>query len=183
MPLDATEVHHLRVRRAGEVIPVEVRDGEGLVGAGVLRTGRGAAQVAIERAQQVARPVPLRLAVAAGDKDRFAWLVEKATELGVTDILPVETDRTAAVASRVRTGQLGRLRRRALEAVGADRRLQDQRIGPQRIRQARGIAFGFAAAHRKDEKKRSRRGDEAHDAVRRQASHHAAVSTQKSSER
>jgi len=117
VPLDAAEVHHLRVRRAGEVIPVQLRDGEGLVGAGVVRNERGAIQVAIERAEQMPRPVPLRLAVAAGDKDRFAWLVEKATELGVTEIVPVETDRTTAVASRIREGQLGRLRRRALEAI------------------------------------------------------------------
>jgi len=117
VPLDATEVHHLRVRRAAEAIPVHVRDGEGMVGTGVVRHDRGAVQVVIERAEQVPRPLLLRLAVAAGDKDRFAWLVEKATELGVTDIVPVETDRTAAVASRIREGQLGRLRRRALEAV------------------------------------------------------------------
>jgi 16S rRNA (uracil1498-N3)-methyltransferase len=117
VPLEATEVHHLRVRRAGEAIPVQVRDGEGLVGAGMVRSERGALRVAIDRAEQMPRPVPLRLAVAAGDKDRFAWLVEKATELGVTEIVPVVTDRTAAVASRIREGQLGRLRRRALEAV------------------------------------------------------------------
>ena len=40
VPLEATEVHHLRVRRAGEAIPVQVRDGEGLVGAGMVRSER-----------------------------------------------------------------------------------------------------------------------------------------------
>ena len=53
----------------------------------------------------------------AGDRDRFAWLVEKATELGVTSVIPLETERTAGVASRVRTQHLERLRRHALEAV------------------------------------------------------------------
>jgi 16S rRNA (uracil1498-N3)-methyltransferase len=115
--LEAGEVHHVRVRRVGEVIPVQLRDGEGLVGTGVARTERGAVQVVVERAEQVRQPVTLRLAVAAGDRDRFAWLVEKATELGVTEIVPIETDRTTAVASRIREGQLGRLRRRALEAI------------------------------------------------------------------
>ncbi len=117
VPLDPSELHHLRVRRAGEAIPVRLRDGHGLVGTGVLRSERGSVDVVVERAEQAPRPVPLRLAVAAGDRDRFAWLVEKATELGVTDILPVETERTVAVASRVRGGQLARLRRRALEAI------------------------------------------------------------------
>ena len=38
----------------------------------------------------------------AGDRDRFGWVVEKATELGVTAVIPLETERTAGVASRVR---------------------------------------------------------------------------------
>jgi 16S rRNA (uracil1498-N3)-methyltransferase len=117
VPLEPAEVHHLRVRRAGQTIPVRLRDGQGFVGTGVVRSEQGSADVVVERAEQAPRPAPLRLAVAAGDRDRFAWLVEKATELGVTDILPLDTERTAAVASRIRDGQLGRLRRRALEAV------------------------------------------------------------------
>jgi len=117
VPLEPDEVHHLRVRRAGETVAVRLRDGQGFVGTGVVRSEQGSVDVVVERAEQAPRPAPLRLAVAAGDRDRFAWLVEKATELGVTDIVPVETERTAAVASRIRDGQLGRLRRRALEAV------------------------------------------------------------------
>ncbi len=35
VPLTPEEVHHLRVRRAGEDVPVGIRDGEGLVGDGV----------------------------------------------------------------------------------------------------------------------------------------------------
>src|SRR5678809_1184304 len=70
-----------------------------------------------DRAEMAARPAPLRLAVAAGDRDRFAWLVEKATELGVTDMFLITTEHTAAVATRMREGQLARVRRRAIEAV------------------------------------------------------------------
>jgi 16S rRNA (uracil1498-N3)-methyltransferase len=105
------------VRRAAEGVTVRLRDGHGFVGMGVLRGERGSVHVVVEQAGHAARPAPLRLAVAAGDRDRFAWLIEKATELGVTDIYPVATEQTAAVASRIRDGQLGRLRRRALEAV------------------------------------------------------------------
>ena len=54
-----------------------------MVGAGVARSERGGVQVLVEQADQVPRPDSLVLAVAAGDRDRFAWLVEKATELGV----------------------------------------------------------------------------------------------------
>ena len=60
----------------------------------------------------------LTLAVGAGDRDRFAWLVEKAVELGVTAVVPLETERTAGVATRVATTQhLAKLRRQALEAI------------------------------------------------------------------
>ncbi len=117
VPLAPAEAHHLRVRRAGEAVAVGLRDGQGLVGSGVLRGEGGALEVLVERAERVPPPVPLRLAVAAGDRDRFGWLVEKATELGVTEILPLETEYTAGVASRVRDSQVERLRRRVLEAV------------------------------------------------------------------
>jgi 16S rRNA (uracil1498-N3)-methyltransferase len=115
--LPAEEIHHLRVRRAGESVPVGIRDGEGLVGDGFLRGEGAGVAVLVERAERLPPPAPLRLVVGAGDRDRFGWLVEKATELGVTEIVPLETARTAGVASRVRSPQLERLRRRALEAV------------------------------------------------------------------
>jgi 16S rRNA (uracil1498-N3)-methyltransferase len=65
----------------------------------------------------VPRPAALTLAVGAGDKERFAWLVEKAAELGATRVLPLETERTAGVASRLRPAQLDKLRRLALETL------------------------------------------------------------------
>ena len=52
------------------------------------------------------RPAELTLAVAAGDRERFAWMVEKAVELGVTRIVPLETERTAGVATRLRDAHL-----------------------------------------------------------------------------
>jgi 16S rRNA (uracil1498-N3)-methyltransferase len=68
-------------------------------------------------AERAAPQAQLMLAVGTGDLDRFAWVVEKATELGVTSVLPVESERTAGVASRLRPKHLERLRRHALEAV------------------------------------------------------------------
>ena len=58
----------------------------------------------IESVEQVPPPPPLCLAVGAGDRDRFAWLVEKAAELGATRVVPLETERTAGVANRLRAG-------------------------------------------------------------------------------
>ena len=111
------EAHHLRVRRAEDGETVEVRDGEGLIGLGRLVQAGRRWQVDVTTADRASRPAELTLVVGAGDRDRFAWLVEKATELGVTSVIPLETERTAGVASRVRTQHLDRLRRHALEAV------------------------------------------------------------------
>jgi 16S rRNA (uracil1498-N3)-methyltransferase len=111
------EAHHLRVRRAEDGEAVELRDGHGLIGLGRLVRAGKTWEVDVTAAELASRPPELTLAVGAGDRDRFGWLVEKATELGVTSVIPLETERTAGVASRVRTQHLERLRRHALEAV------------------------------------------------------------------
>jgi 16S rRNA (uracil1498-N3)-methyltransferase len=111
------EAHHLRVRRAGDGESVEVRDGEGLMGLGRLVRDGNTWSVDVTAADRVARPLELTLAVGAGDRERFAWMVEKAAELGVASVIPLESDRTAGVASRVRVQHLERLRRHALESV------------------------------------------------------------------
>jgi 16S rRNA (uracil1498-N3)-methyltransferase len=111
------EGHHLRVRRAREGDPVQLLDGAGLVGSGRLVLRGREWEVEVEEAERRLRPVELTLAVGAGDRERFAWLVEKAAELGVTRVVPLETARTAGVASRLRDQHLDRLRRTALEAL------------------------------------------------------------------
>jgi 16S rRNA (uracil1498-N3)-methyltransferase len=115
--LRAGEVHHLLVRRVEPGETVELRDGEGLVGSGTLRRTGRTWSVEPGATDRVAPPSPLLLAVGAGDRERFAWVVEKATELGVTTVIPLECERTAGVATRIRAQHLERLRRHALEAV------------------------------------------------------------------
>ena len=44
-------------------------------------------------------------------------MVEKAAELGVTEVIPLETARTVAVSSKVREPHVERFQRRALEAI------------------------------------------------------------------
>jgi 16S rRNA (uracil1498-N3)-methyltransferase len=115
--LDDEEIHHLKVRRAREGERVEVLDGMGLQGTGTLvRVGRSWA-VDIDAAQVTVRPPGLTLAVAAGDRERFSWMVEKAVELGVTRVVPLETARTAGVATGLKRSHIGRLQRSALESI------------------------------------------------------------------
>jgi 16S rRNA (uracil1498-N3)-methyltransferase len=59
----------------------------------------------------------VRLVVGAGDRDRFGWLVEKAAELGVAEIVPLDSALVRSVAGRVRGVHLDRLRRQAREAI------------------------------------------------------------------
>jgi 16S rRNA (uracil1498-N3)-methyltransferase len=115
--LDEHEVQHLRVRRAKDRESVEILDGAGLSGTGrLIQTGRQWL-VEVRTAEQQPRPAETILAVAAGDRERFSWMVEKSVELGVTGIIPLETARSAAVATRLKDVHLRRLRRAALEAT------------------------------------------------------------------
>ena len=115
--LDDDEQHHLKVRRVPAGSDVVFTDGAGVRGTGhVVARGRAFA-MAIHSLEQVPAPVPIILGVGAGDRDRFAWLVEKATELGVTEIVPLETERTRGVATGLRPEQLDKLRRRAREVL------------------------------------------------------------------
>lgn len=117
LELDSSEAHHLQVRRVTSGDQVRLLDGNGGVGLGVVSLGRKEARVEVIEAAQVPRPSALALAVGAGDRDRFAWLVEKAAELGVTDLLPLETERTLNVSSRVRPSHVEKLQARSFEAI------------------------------------------------------------------
>jgi 16S rRNA (uracil1498-N3)-methyltransferase len=115
--LEASEAHHLRVRRAREDERVEVLDGAGLSGTGILVLSGTDWQVEITSAESRPAQPELTLAVAAGDRERFTWMAEKAVELGVTRIVPLETDRTAGVASRLKQSHIEKLQRVMLEAT------------------------------------------------------------------
>lgn len=115
--LDQSEAHHLRVRRAREDEGVEVLDGSGLTGTGRLVRVGSDWMVEIQSALRQPAQAQVTLAVAAGDRDRFTWMAEKAVELGVSTIVPLETTRTAGVATRFRNAHREKLRRAVLEAT------------------------------------------------------------------
>ncbi|MGE0555526.1 MAG: 16S rRNA (uracil(1498)-N(3))-methyltransferase [Gemmatimonadales bacterium] len=112
--LDPAELRHLAVRRVAMDTEVELLDGVGTVVRGTM--GPDGAVRVLERLSHP-RPEPIVLLVGAGDRDRFTWMVEKAQELGVTEIVPVETERSKSVETRLRIGQLDKLRARAREAL------------------------------------------------------------------
>jgi len=112
-----SESHHLRVRRAADGSEVRLLDGQGNVASGVLGWDKKTAMVQVVQVAAEPRPPELTLAVGAGDRDRLGWLAEKSAELGVTDLVPLETARTGGVATRLRGDQLDRLQVRAREAI------------------------------------------------------------------
>ncbi len=114
--LDPEESHHLTVRRASDEDPVALLDGRGTRATGRLRREGSAWRVAVDRVERAPAPPETVLAVAAGDRDRFFWILEKAAELGVTRVVPLETERTAGVASRYRDAMRAKGARRIQEA-------------------------------------------------------------------
>lgn len=111
------EAHHLvRVRRAREGDPVELFDGEGRSFlARISSVKRDRVEVVVEAAQPVksAPATALTLATAVPKGDRFDWLIEKATELGVRRLVPLRTERSVVDP---RSSKLDRLRRVVVEA-------------------------------------------------------------------
>jgi 16S rRNA (uracil1498-N3)-methyltransferase len=112
--LDESERHHLRVRRAEADTEVLVLDGVGNITRGIVN-GRGGS-VLVGVVQHVPWPAETVLAVGAGDKERFLSLAERCTELGVTRLVPLVTERSQAVDGHFRDAALDKARRRAREA-------------------------------------------------------------------
>ncbi len=115
--LVGAEAHHLaHVMRAKPGHEVVLFDGRGSeFAARVERVGRSEIELAVVSRDPIDRElgVPLSLLVALPKGDRQRWLVEKAVELGVTRLVPLETQRSN---DRQSPAVLERLRRAVIEA-------------------------------------------------------------------
>ena len=76
----------------------------------------------VEKLAVPAPPVHIRLYAALIKFDHFEWMVEKATELGVAEIVPFEAIRTERGLERAARKRVERWRRIALEASQQSRR-------------------------------------------------------------
>ena len=115
--LTGPEAHHLiHVMRAKTGSRVTLFDGSGCeFDARVERIGRAEIELAVLSRNEIDRELAfeLTLGVALPKGDRQKWLVEKAVELGVGRLVPIETAR--GVAQGVEKA-LDRLRRTVIEA-------------------------------------------------------------------
>ena len=98
LTLDGPEAHHLaRVMRLPVGSCVLLFDGQGCEArATVIGLEKRDVQLRIidQSTAALPTPVPITLAVAPPKGDRFRWLVEKATEIGVARLIPLLTKRT-----------------------------------------------------------------------------------------
>lgn len=89
--------HILRVLRLGVGDRVGLFDGEGGEYAGIIESvGKGEVEVALGARCEARTESPLQLTLVQGVSrgERMDWVVQKAVELGVTQILPVLTERS-----------------------------------------------------------------------------------------
>lgn len=122
--LSGEETAHARARRLAVGSVVVLMDGSGVVAEGRLtRFERRGARVVVEAIRKESSDVePIELAVGAVRVERLSWIVEKATELGVSRVAIVRTARTQSFRSGERlTERLGRIAREAAKQCGSAR--------------------------------------------------------------
>jgi 16S rRNA (uracil1498-N3)-methyltransferase len=128
--LDSSEAHHARdVLRLADGAGVEVFDDAGAVGRGVLILSGDGAFVRVEEDGVVPSPavgVSLVVAAAVPKGDRADWMVEKLSELGVAEFVPLAAARSVVLPEG--RGKRDRWLRIATEAAKQSRRVGVMRI-------------------------------------------------------
>ena len=120
--LDAAQVNYLgnvlRLREGGELLLFDGSSGEWL--ARIEEVAKKRMTLSVERKTREPEGMPdVWLAFAPVKRAQTDWLVEKATELGATKLIPVMTQRT--VAERVRLDRLDSIAIEAAEQCGRTR--------------------------------------------------------------
>lgn len=130
--LGGEDAHHLgRVLRAEAGQQFEISDGQQLYLAEITEAGKQRVLFRILEKLEVVAPLPpFTLCAALIKFDRFEWMVEKATELGVTRIIPVETARTEPGLLAAATKRRERWQKIARESSQQSRRLAAPEIAP-----------------------------------------------------
>lgn len=140
--VSAAEAKHARVARVVMGEPLELLDLDGSVGIGRLVCWEGVTcRVAVDRVERErGEPaVPVVLAVGVLHTAAFDWLVEKATELGATAIVPLLTERVQGRRHDARIERWQRIAEAAVAQCGRSR-------APQVAEPQRFAAFVSAAS-------------------------------------
>jgi len=111
-------LHHFHVRRLRSGRTIILSDGSGLQRHGVIVSidrHRAIVELRDEAAPERESPLRLVLAQALLKKDKLEWAIEKATELGATEIVVFASQRTVRRASSGRTDRWHRIARSAAQ--------------------------------------------------------------------
>jgi len=116
------ESHHIiDVMRLREGDSVTVFDGTGKEYSGIIESVKNKSVViAVDKIAAAAAksPVEISLAQAMPKKDKMDYIVQKATELGVREIIPIESERTIVRAAKDKAAyKTDRWRKIAIEAA------------------------------------------------------------------
>lgn len=120
--LDGAELRHARVRRLAVGEAVALFDGAGFACvARIEHVGRAALRARVEALRpprEAESPLALTLAVALPKGDTLEWVIEKATELGVSAIQPFSSTHTLAAPSAARQARWQHIARAAAKQCG-----------------------------------------------------------------
>lgn len=118
LPLDEDESRHVRALRLAPGVRLRLTDGKGSLWEARLVEGGRLATCVLDSQSLPASALPVELAFGVGNKAHVMWLVEKATELGVSRLVPLESERTRSVADAGRSPAFwSKAERRAISAM------------------------------------------------------------------
>jgi 16S rRNA (uracil1498-N3)-methyltransferase len=134
--------HHLaRVLRAEPGQQYELSDGHSLWLAEILTSGKARVEFRLLEPLPAAEPaVRVTLLLSVVKFDRFEWALEKATELGAGEIIPVAAARSEKKLVAAAAGRAARWRKILLESAQQSRRLR-----PPTLQELSKAAVAFAA--------------------------------------
>jgi 16S rRNA (uracil1498-N3)-methyltransferase len=120
--LDESESHHVRdVLRLDRGQAVELFDGSGAAGHGLIeRCDARGVSIRVEVIYQAPAAGEIVVAAAIPKGHRADWMIEKLSELGVGQFIPLKTERAVVLPSGA--GKIERWRRIAVESAKQSRR-------------------------------------------------------------
>ncbi|HSK13930.1 MAG TPA: RsmE family RNA methyltransferase [Phnomibacter sp.] len=95
---EANARHVVQVLRMGAGEQIQLTNGNGLLWTGkIVATGKHKCEVQIDGEEGAGKPIARRTAIAISpvkNNSRFEWFLEKATEIGISEIYPILCHRT-----------------------------------------------------------------------------------------
>ena len=143
--LSSEAAAHLKVVRPKSGERIELFDGKGRTREyAVVSSGRSFSLVAAAPAVEFARPPAMTLFACVTKGSRWDWTIEKATELGVTRIVPVVSARTIVrIAAEEREAKRGRWVRVAADAARqSDAKWLPEVLAPMPFAESRALVRG-----------------------------------------